>query len=219
MPRWRTLVADPAAARLPARPAGYIPPRPPAVPRPSPGRRHRARAARRATIRPDPSAAPGAPARHSVAPADAATTRRQPPAQAAAPRAGSTTRSSTRRGAKPSLSARASRCRSAAPYPCIAEHAHPWRILAPFFRMPAQLHAAEHALGMRHHDRHATVGGGEAGQAAGRAVGVEREVLGRLAAVVDEAHSRVRLRRAAYLREADPAFAVGHRHRYPRTGH
>ena len=50
----------------------------------------------------------------------------------------------------------------------------PRRNLAPLVRMPGHLHGAEDALGMRHQDREAAVGGGEAGDALRRAVRVVR---------------------------------------------
>src|SRR5574337_1386417 len=91
-----------------------------------------------------PSAAHGGSGGRGAAPADAAGTTPRPPtpaargnpattaaAPAATPTTTCTTRSSTLAGAKPSLSAPAPRRGSAAPYPGVAEHAHPWRILAP----------------------------------------------------------------------------------------
>ena len=47
--------------------------------------------------------------------------------------------------------------------------------------MPRHLHGAEHALGMRHQDREAAVGGREPGDALRRAVRIVRIALGRLA--------------------------------------
>src|ERR1700754_399827 len=64
--------------------------------------------------------------------------------------------------------------RSSHPDARIAEHAHPRRILAPVLRVPAHLRRAEHPLRVRHHDRDATVGGRECGQATRRTVRVER---------------------------------------------
>ena len=44
------------------------------------------------------------------------------------------------------------------PRACVVEQALPRRALAPLGGMPRKLHGAEHALGVRHHDRHAAVG-------------------------------------------------------------
>lgn len=43
----------------------------------------------------------------------------------------------------------------------VVKHLHPRAVLAPFRGMPRQLRRAEYALGVRHHDRQSTVGGGE----------------------------------------------------------
>jgi hypothetical protein len=56
----------------------------------------------------------------------------------------------------------------------IAEHPQPRRILTQISRMPAHLHRAGSALRVRHHDGEAAVRRGQAGDASGRAVGVER---------------------------------------------
>ena len=55
--------------------------------------------------------------------------------------------------------------------------------------MPGVLYGAEHALGVRHHDGDATVAGGQAGNAARRAVGVGRIAFGHAATVVDVTQS------------------------------
>src|SRR5688572_20541385 len=44
---------------------------------------------------------------------------------------------------------------SAQPRARVAEHAQPRRIFAPLARVPRHLDGAEHALGVRHQDRHA----------------------------------------------------------------
>src|SRR5260221_7049788 len=54
----------------------------------------------------------------------------------------------------------------------IAEELHPRRILAEARRAPGQLHTAEAALGMRHDDGEAAIGGGEGGGALPRAAPV-----------------------------------------------
>src|SRR5581483_7392510 len=53
---------------------------------------------------------------------------------------------------------------------------------------PGVLHAERDALGVRHDDERAAVGGGECGGAAGRAGGVERVVLRGAAVGVDVAN-------------------------------
>src|SRR5207245_946423 len=81
------------------------------------------------------------------------------------------------------------------PAACVAEHAHPGRVLYPTpYRAvgrPGHLHGAEHALGVRHDDGEAPVGRGEAGDAAGGAARIVGISLDRLAAVVDVAHARM----------------------------
>ena len=52
------------------------------------------------------------------------------------------------------------------PHPRIAEHAHQRGIFVPLVRAPGVLHRAEHTLRVRHHDGHATVAAGEAGDTA-----------------------------------------------------
>src|SRR2546427_689500 len=86
----------------------------------------------------------------------------------------------------------------------VAEELHPGRVFAKTRRAPGILDAPEAALGVRHEDGEAAVGGGEAGnalRAAARVVGID---LGRLAAVVDVAHADQRW----VPFELCPAFAV-----------
>src|SRR5690242_20482511 len=71
----------------------------------------------------------------------------------------------------------------------VVEHPHPRRVLAGVVRGPGHLHVAEHALRVRHEDREAPVGGGEAGDALRRAARVVWIALGRLARVVHIAHA------------------------------
>jgi hypothetical protein len=47
-------------------------------------------------------------------------------------------------------------------HPRVAEDPHPGAVLAPAVGVPRHLHRAEHALGVRHEDREAAVGGGDA---------------------------------------------------------
>src|SRR5438067_4343961 len=86
----------------------------------------------------------------------------------------------------------------------VAEHFDPRRVLAEAGRAPGVLHAPEAAFGMRHDDGEAAVGGGEAGDALRRAARIVGIDLGRLAAIVDVAHTD-ELRIA---REFGAAFAV-----------
>ena len=72
------------------------------------------------------------------------------------------------------------------PAPRIAKHAHPRTCRTRVARSPAHLHIAEHALGVRHQQREAAIGGGHRGEAIGAAVRVEGVGLGRGAFVVDE---------------------------------
>ena len=72
---------------------------------------------------------------------------------------------------------------------------------------------------MRHQDRHPAITAGEAGDAVRRAVRVQRVGLRRLPVAIDITQ-RDRCRRLIGLAgELRPAFAMGHRHRDPRTMH
>src|SRR5690606_9358479 len=77
--------------------------------------------------------------------------------------------------------------RLAYPDPCVAEHAHPGAVFAPVVRVPGVLDGAEDAFRVRHQDGDAAVAGGQAGDAAGGAVGVGGVAVGHAAVVVDEA--------------------------------
>jgi len=79
--------------------------------------------------------------------------------------------------------------RSADPVAGVAEEFHPRGIVAPFFGCPAHARAAEDALGMRHHNRHATIGRGERCDAVRRAVGVERIGVGYAVVIIHEARA------------------------------
>jgi hypothetical protein len=85
--------------------------------------------------------------------------------------------------------------------------------------MPGHLHRAVDALGVRHHDGEAAVGGGEPGDAVGRAVRVEGIGLRDAAVVVDVAQRddglllpavRAEIGAALSMRDDDGQAAAGH---------
>src|SRR5471032_220264 len=109
------------------------------------------------------------------------------------------------------------------PHAGVAEHAHPGAVFVPLFRAPRVLHGAEYTLRVRHHDGHATVAAGQAGDPARRAVRVGRVAFGDLAVVIDEAHGhaagQVGFEQGFFAFELGMAFAVGDGDWHARTGH
>ena len=106
----------------------------------------------------------------------------------------------------------------------VAEHAHPGAGLAgeEVDGAVGELQGAEAALGVRHHDRGASVGRGEAGESAEGAVGVPGVGLGRLAEVVDVADGGKAVadkRRARLAVEGGVSVAVRDGDRQPRAFH
>ena len=76
--------------------------------------------------------------------------------------------------------------------------------------MPREVFYAVRALGVWHEHVEATVGGSEAGDAAGRAIRIDRVDLAGCAVAVDEAHGDERLRgvELLFVFELREAFAV-----------
>src|SRR5450830_827633 len=109
------------------------------------------------------------------------------------------------------------------PHASVAEHAHPRAVFAPLFRAPRVLHGTEHTFRVRHHDSHATVAAGEAGDPARRAVRVGRVAFGDLAVVVDEAHGHaaghVGFEQGFFAGELGMAFTVSDGDWHTRAGH
>src|SRR5690606_31666231 len=105
----------------------------------------------------------------------------------------------------------------------VADHAQPAAAFLPLIRAPGVLHGAEYACRVRHHDGHAAVAAGEAGDATGRAVGVGRVGLGDLAVGIDEAQGhatgQVGFQQRLFAFELGMTFAVGDGDRHARTGH
>src|SRR5690554_7336357 len=113
--------------------------------------------------------------------------------------------------------------RLAYPDPCIAEHAHPGAVFAPVVRVPGVLDCAEDAFRVRHHDGDAAVAGGQAGDAAGGAVGVGGVAVGHAAVVVDEAQGYAAAGFAGVdggaVGKLGITFAVGDGDRHARADH
>src|SRR5476649_2434176 len=109
------------------------------------------------------------------------------------------------------------------PHAGVAEHAHPGAVFVPLFRAPRVLHGAEYTLRVRHHDGHAAVAAGQAGDPARRAVRVGRVAFGDLAVVVDKPHrhaaGQVGFEQGFFAFELGMAFAVGDGDWHARTGH
>src|SRR5690606_23601944 len=109
------------------------------------------------------------------------------------------------------------------PDPCVAEHAHPGAVFAPVVRVPGVLDCAEDAFRVRHHDGDAAVAAGEAGDAAGGAVGVGRVAVGHASVVVDEAQGYAAAGFAGVhggaVGKLGITFAVGDGDRHARADH